>query len=159
MIPSQTKLMEQCRAEAEKAFDIPMCEEHRFLQTTDTALAVAVAEAKRDAYAQALYDERSRALKVMTDEEIERIAANEFRVVPDQNGQHDDNSDKRDAFANGLRYVRDNGYLAPSSGLTVEEIVGIAGDWFNHVQLSMEVGEDSASELHSRLTAAIKAKR
>lgn len=50
-------------------------------------------------------------------------------------------------------------YLAPAAGLTVEEIVRIAGDWFNHVQLNMKSGDDSASDLRSRLTAAIEAKR
>lgn len=49
--------------------------------------------------------------------------------------------------------------LAPAAGLTVEEIVRIAGDWFNHVVLDMSAGDDAASDLRTRLTAAIEAKR
>jgi len=50
-------------------------------------------------------------------------------------------------------------YLAPAAGLTVEEIVRIAGDWFNHVVLDMSAGDDAASDLRTRLTAAIEAKQ
>lgn len=54
------ELMEQCRKEAGRLYEMPVFDEHRFVQTTDTALAAAVVEARREAYAAALYAERSK---------------------------------------------------------------------------------------------------
>ena len=57
-----------------------------------------------------------------------------------------------------VQWVLDRANEEIGKRLTVEEIVRIAGDWFNHVQLNMKSGDDSASDLRSRLTAAISAK-
>lgn len=59
MTPNDT-LMEQCRREAEERHRMSVYAEHRFVQTTDAALAAAIVEAKREAYAAALYAERSK---------------------------------------------------------------------------------------------------
>ena len=48
--------MEQCQKEARELYPAPIFDEHRFVQTTDTALAVSVNDAKREAYAQAISD-------------------------------------------------------------------------------------------------------
>lgn len=85
----------------------------------------------------------------LTDEEIERIARYEFRRVSDQDGLHDDNADKRDAFADGLRYARDNyGIGTPAAGLTVDEVMDVMDEWTG----------DKPDSFRSRLTAVIEAK-
>ena len=68
--------------------------------------------------------------KVLTDEEIDRIAKNEYRTsenskrlpAPDCEDFEMYNDRRAIEFAYGLRYARDNGYLAPAAGLTDEEI-------------------------------------
>lgn len=75
-----------------------------------------------------------KAPKVLTDEEIERIQ-DEDHAEAERNGEFDRDSYKDDEIyqiymershawtegkRDGLRYARDNGYLAPSAGLTVD---------------------------------------
>lgn len=132
------ELMEQCLGEAEKLYEMPVLDEHRFVQTTDTAIAAAVVEARREAYAAALYAERSKR-RELTDEEIDRIAV---EISPEWGISI--------AIA-VLRYARDNGYL--STGLTVEEMhkIGIFLRLFSDV-----IGDESGevAQLRARLTEA-----
>ena len=105
-------------------------------------------EARIDALAE--LDKAQQPGKALTDEEIERIARYEFRRVSDQDGLHDDNADKRDAFADGLRYARDNyGIGTPAAGLTVEEALKAITPF-----TSNEIME----HYRARLTAALEAK-
>ena len=106
-------------------------------------------EARIDAIAE--LDKAQQPGKALTDEEIERIARYEFRRVSDQDGLHDDNADKRDAFADGLRYARDNyGIGTPAAGLTVEEAMEAIED---------DIGSEGMTRLfRARLTAALEAK-
>ena len=104
-------------------------------------------EARIDAIAE--LDKAQQPGKALTDEEIERIARYEFRRVSDQDGLHDDNADKRDAFADGLRYARDNyGIGTPAAGLTVDEVMDVMDEWTG----------DKPDSFRSRLTAALEAK-
>lgn len=95
--------------------------------------------------------------RVLTDEEIERIARYEFRRVFDQDGLHDDNADKRDAFADGLRYARDNyGIGTPAAGLTVEEAEECLVEHL--AQYGPDWSAPARSRLRARLAAALTAK-
>lgn len=111
-------------------------------------------EARIDAIAE--LDKAQQPGKALTDEEIERIARYEFRRVSDQDGLHDDNADKRDAFADGLRYARDNyGIGTPAAGLTAEEVMAIYAEECR----PPEVRAAAMSErFRARITAALEAK-
>lgn len=71
-----------------------------------------------------------------------------------------DNADVSDlcrrAFLDALRYARDNGYLAPAVGLTVEEAHEIALQWVSEEDLEHGYTEQAAARLRARLTEAAK---
>lgn len=80
MTPNEP-LMEQCRREAQERYRMSVYAEHRFVQTTDVALATAIAEAKREAYAAALYAERSKPRTLLSVDEL----AQQIRIVDGSN--------------------------------------------------------------------------
>lgn len=101
-------------------------------------------------------------------EEIERIAMKHFPVYPvwsaDVEVEVDANALRREDFALGLRYARDNGYLSrsPSTGEarstpavpSVEEIMGLFNDWRS--QYGMPLLPEMVADLRARLTQALR---
>lgn len=119
-----------------------MCEEHRFLQTTDTALAVAVAEAKRQAYAQALYDERSKAKAPQYTRQGPPIQMQDVLLAF---GELND----RERVA--VQWVLDKVNALPgSNGLTVDEVMDVVGP--------LCLGDATSSAIRSKLTALLQSK-
>lgn len=57
------------------------------------------------------------------------------------------------AVVGAIRHVRDNGYLSPAAGLTVDEVMECAWD------TGYIYTDEMADELRGRLTAAMEAKR
>lgn len=117
--------------------------------------------------------ELDKAPKVLTDEEIERISIPEqwegedYVIGGMQMGLMIHKRDRLEAqriVKYVLRYARDNGYLAPTAGLTVEETEQIAVDARIEIDeiawksppISYE--KEFRSILKRRLTAAIEAK-
>jgi hypothetical protein len=117
-------------------------------------------------------DKAQQPVKVLTDEEIERIQ-DEDHAEAERNGEFDRDCYKDDEIyqiymershawtegkRDGLRYARDNGYLAPSEGLTVEEVMIALQD-----HCLLELNGDTPSfffhRFRARLTAAINAKQ
>lgn len=80
--------------------------------------------------------ELDKAPKALTDEEIEKL-----RLSREREDGRRASSKYGYGFADGLRYARDSGYLAPSAGLTVEE------DAINQI---IKAGDSIASEVESR---------
>lgn len=110
--------------------------------------------------ARLLQAELDAAPKVFTDEEIERVASmccpgetSQIMQASVPNGPIplSQGENIRRHIVMALRYARDNDYLAPAAGLTVEEVMDIAKEevfeWWNGERV-----------FHARLTAAIKAK-
>lgn len=64
--------------------------------------------------------------KVLTDEEAAEIAERE--ISPKAHMTFDDMMSCRHGFEMGLRYARDNGYLAPANGLTVDDVMLLANE-------------------------------
>lgn len=94
--------------------------------------------------------------KVLTDEEIERCVDGCFGDTESVIAFH--------SARRALRYARDNGYLAPAAGLTVEEAMRVfilfdieccVDDTYDEQPLT-PYGID---QLRARLTAALEAKR
>lgn len=149
------ELMEQCRKEAGRLYEMPVFDEHRFVQTTDTALAAAVVEARREAYAAALYAERSKR-RELTDEEIERLGAeHEASLIEFGQDPHISNIE-RIAFETGL--VQSRYYLAPATGLTVERAMEVMARYFFEVRQTNigHRGSKVYDDLLARLTEAAK---
>ena len=109
-------------------------------------------------------DKAPEGLHGFTDEEI-AIAAEEYAC--DKRGNI--NSDRAIGYEDAMRWIRDNGYLAPVAGLTVDvtEIVQIAAvcaadAWSGYVPSGQSVGSPFGkfrNDLRARLTAAIEAKQ
>lgn len=78
----------------------------------------------------AAHVEAQRPGKVLTDEEVGRIAWKCYPHIRAQDaGRNADMATKRSAGIELLRYARDNGYLAPAQPLTDEEIEKHAYAW------------------------------
>lgn len=100
--------------------------------------------------------------KMLTDEEIDHIA--DTTPPPSRAKSYAEYCAEEAGFVRGLRYARDNGYLAPAAGLTVFEITEVVREWV------MERGEiapekfnvmewlEEVEYLDARLTAALEAK-
>ena len=80
-----------------------------------------------------------KAPKVLTDEEIEKL-----RLSREREDGRRASSKYGYGFADGLRYARDNGYLAPSAGLTVDEAEEC-------LESLIEDGDDHAKERQRKL--------
>lgn len=146
MTPEQNKLMEQCRKEAEAKYLAPHDEDPSW---HEEYIIEDIIRCERSAYAQALYDERSKAKAPQYTRQGPPIQMQDVLLACGE-------LNERERVA--VQWVLDRANEEIGKRLTVEEIVRIAGDWFNHVQLNMKSGDDSASDLRSRLTAAISAK-
>ena len=91
--------------------------------------------------------------KMLTDEEIDHIA--DTTPPPSRAKSYAEYCAEEAGFVRGLRYARDNGYLAPAAGLTVEEVIGVVIQWYDS---PIDYGHSDGEELYARLTAAIEAK-
>ena len=101
--------------------------------------------------------QKSEAPKVLTDEAVERISD---KVADDTwPGRNGDNlphgyerawCDVSNAAKDALRYARDNGYLAPAAGLTVDDVMKIVGP--------LCFGDATIQSVTEKLTAAMEAK-
>jgi hypothetical protein len=98
----------------------------------------------------------NKAASVLTDDEIERVAQ---AVWTSQGWDGEVGCSEGNLLIASIRYIRDNGYLAPAAGLTVEEVMEIMQE--------ISTPEDkypydcvfvNEADLRIRLTAAIEAK-
>lgn len=99
--------------------------------------------------------ELDKAPLVLTDEEVERIAYDRY-LKRYYNGDREWQQRLADAMSHGLRYARDNGYLAPSAGLTVDEAEECLVEHL--AQYGPDWSAPARNRLRARLTAAIEAK-
>lgn len=87
--------------------------------------------------------------KVLTDEEVERIAR-EWRIVTrptyGTSREHPLPVSDQQVVVDVLKYIRDHGYLAPSTGLTVDQAMECVPD-----TLSVSAYQDIRSRLEARL--------
>lgn len=116
------ELMEQCRREAEE-WAVSEVGKKLKLNTVDERVREIIIERNDQSiqgYAAALYAERSKQ-RELTDEASHHLFMGWLHA---NHADINDNADVSDlcrrAFLDALRYARDNGYLAPATGLTVE---------------------------------------
>ena len=100
--------------------------------------------------------ELDKAPKVLTDEEIERIA--DTTPPPSKANSYAEYCAEEAGFVRGLRYARDHygiGAQVPAAGLTVEEAVQVVKEWvLEWCDWSMIDSEDG-SNLRARLAAKL----
>lgn len=89
--------------------------------------------------------ELDKAPKALTDEEIEKL-----RLSREREDGRRATSKYGYGFADGLRYARDNGYLAPAAELTVDEAMECVRKWIGLPFM--------AEDLHTRLTTKLNSK-
>ena len=104
----------------------------------------------RDAIAEL---DRMEAAKVLTDDEIDIIA--DTTPPPSRAKSYAEYCAEEAGFIRGLRYARDNGYLAPAPGLTVEEVMEAFTQECRPPEIRASV---MRPRFRARLTAAIEAK-
>lgn len=86
--------------------------------------------------------------RVLTDEEIDHIA--DTTPPPSRAKSYAEYCAEEAGFVRGLRYARDNGYLASAAGLTVDEVMEAIED---------DIGSEGMMRLfRARLTDALEAK-
>ena len=147
------ELMEQCRREAEEwvVSEVGKKLKHNTVDEWVREIIVERNDQSIQGYAAALYAERSRR-RELTDEASHHLFMGWLHA---NHADINDNADVSDlcrrAFLDALRYARDNGYLAPAAGLTVEEVMGCLPG-------ATERGQLNETWFRENLTAAIKAK-
>lgn len=94
--------------------------------------------------------ELDKAPKVLTDEEIEKILHKKSI-----NGM---GPTYRWEWRQALKHARDNGYLAPTAGLTVDEGEQLVKEWCLEWCERVAPDDSDWSDLRARLSAAIEAK-
>ena len=93
-------------------------------------------------------------MKELTDDEIDHIA--DTTPPPSRAKSYAEYCAEEAGFVRGIRYARDNGYLAPAAGLTVEEAEECLVEHL--AQYGPDWSAPARSRLRARLTAAIEAK-
>ena len=102
--------------------------------------------------------ELDKAPKVLTDDMVNTVVNLEKKLHLRENGSDKEADIWARGVMSGMIQARDNGYLAPAAGLTVEEFMDIHRKWLDDVHCYEDWNTNAFTDLRALLTAAIEAK-